>query len=98
MRVKSVRSHRESRPAPPAAPDVWVASLASAVRTRRKQLKLTQGQLALLAGCGTAFLYALENGKRSLRMDKLVDVLQVLGLELRLQPGKGGFSLDEGLR
>ncbi|MBX5481408.1 MAG: hypothetical protein IRZ16_06115 [Myxococcaceae bacterium] len=51
-------------------------------------------QLALLSGCGTAFLYDLENGKRSVRLDKLVDVLQVLGLELQLRPGKAGLTVE----
>jgi y4mF family transcriptional regulator len=66
----------------------WPSRLGSSVRARRRLLRLTQGQLATLAGCGTAFLYQLENGKASLRLDKLVDVLHVLGLQLTIEPGK----------
>lgn len=52
------------------------------VRTRRRSLRLSQQELADLAGCSTRFIHALEHGKRSIRMDKLLDVLEVLGLEL----------------
>ncbi len=49
--------------------------------------QLTQVELADLAGCGPAFLYQLETGKRSLRLDKVIAVLQVLGLQLALECG-----------
>jgi HTH-type transcriptional regulator / antitoxin HipB len=74
----------------------WAAQLAGAVRTRRKGLKLTQAELAALAGCGTAFLHALENGKPSVRLDKVIDVLEVLGLRLELRRGGGGIVVEEG--
>ena len=60
----------------------------SAVRARRRLLGLTQHELASLCGCGPAFLYQLENGKPTLRLDKLVDVLHVLGLQLALEAGQ----------
>ena len=67
---------------------LWSARIAGAVRARRRSLRLTQQQLADLAGCGTAFLYQLENGKPSVRIDKLVEVLHVLGLQLAIEPGR----------
>ncbi len=76
----------------------WQDDLAAAVRQRRRALSLTQAELARLSGCGTAFLYALENGKRSLRLDKLVDVLVVLGLQLKVEAGKQGLAIEEQLR
>lgn len=60
----------------------------SGVRARRRLLRLTQHQLADLAGCGPAFVYQLENGKPSVRLDKLIEVLNVLGLQLAIEPGK----------
>ena len=45
-------------------------SLAEFVKKKRKQLKLTQPELALKAGVGLRFLRELENGKESLRLDK----------------------------
>ena len=63
-------------------------ALARAIRARRKSLHLTQLALSQLAGCGVDFVYDVETGKPSLRLDKLLDVLAVLGLELVLAPGR----------
>ena len=66
-----------------------VATLARMIRARRKVLRLTQVDLSRLAGCGPDFVYDLEAGKTTLRFDKLLDVLGVLGLELVVGEGKG---------
>jgi y4mF family transcriptional regulator len=71
--------------------NVGVKALASAVRSRRKTLGVTQIELARLAGCGPVFVYGLETGKKTLRLDKLLAVLEVLGLELVIAEGKGGI-------
>jgi y4mF family transcriptional regulator len=71
----------------------WADALSAAVRERRKVLGLTQHQVALLAGCGPVFIYAVETGKPSVRLDKLVEVLNVLGLELILDAGKDGLRV-----
>jgi y4mF family transcriptional regulator len=60
------------------------------VRRRRKQLRLTQHQLAELAQCGPDFLYDLERGKPTVRLDKLVTVLETMGLRLTLVPRVAG--------
>jgi HTH-type transcriptional regulator / antitoxin HipB len=56
------------------------------VRDRRKSLRLTQDELADLAGCSSRFVRALEGGKPGVRLDKFLDVLNVLGLRLQLEP------------
>lgn len=66
-----------------------MAALARAIRARRKALRLTQVDLSRLAGCGPDFVYDLEAGKTTLRLDKLLDVMGVLGLELVVGQGKG---------
>ena len=68
--------------------------LGVAIRNRRKSLGLTQQELARLAGCGLAFLYELESGKSTVRLDKLLGVLGVLGLELSLVEGKDALGVD----
>jgi y4mF family transcriptional regulator len=68
--------------------------LGTALRNRRKSLGLTQQELARLAGCGLAFLYELESGKATVRFDKLLSVLRVLGLELSLVEGKDVLGVD----
>jgi HTH-type transcriptional regulator / antitoxin HipB len=62
-------------------------SFASAIRTRRQQLKLRQDELADLAGVSERFVYALENGKKSVQLDKVLAVLSALGLHLELHRG-----------
>ena len=79
---KSIRSN-DKRP--------WIGALSAGVRARRKALGLSQLDLARLAGCGPVFVYAVETGKSSLRLDKLVDLLHVLGMEIAVQPGSDGL-------
>lgn len=62
----------------------WAVRLGAEVRQRRKALRLTQQELADLAKCGPDFLYDLERGKPTIRLDKLVQVLETLGLKLEL--------------
>ena len=56
--------------------------LAEAVRAAREAAGWTQAQLAERARVGLKFLYELESGKDTLRTDKVLDVLKVLGLHL----------------
>lgn len=58
-----------------------------AIRTRRQQLKLRQEELADLAAVSERFVYALENGKKSLQLDKVLAVLSALGMHLELHRG-----------
>jgi len=78
------------------AHDERVRLLSSAIAARRRALELTQIELARLAGCGPDFLYDLESGKTTVRLDKILDVLAVLGLELRLVEGKRVLAVDAG--
>jgi HTH-type transcriptional regulator/antitoxin HipB len=68
--------------------------LGQAIRLRRKALSLTQKGLADYAGVGVAFLYDLEKGKASVRLDKVLDVLRILGLEMVIADGKGGIVVS----
>lgn len=83
--------------APDGAMPTAAKELGGAVRRRRRLLRLTQLQLAKLAGCGADFLYDLEAGKTTIQLGKLVDVLRVLGLQLRLESGTGGLVIDEAV-
>jgi HTH-type transcriptional regulator / antitoxin HipB len=68
------------------SPDPAVVRLGAAVKKRRKLLGLTQEALARAAGCGLVFVYNLERGKPSLRLDKLLDILRVLGMDMIVMP------------
>lgn len=67
--------------------------LGQAIRKRRKSLGLTQKKLAEFAGCGVVYVYMLEAGKPTIRMDKLMDVLKILGLGLTLSESREGLSI-----
>lgn len=71
--------------------------LGQAVERRRKALGLTQRELADLAGCSEGFLVAMEAGKSTARLDKVIDLLSTLGLELHVREGRGEITLDPGL-
>lgn len=57
-------------------------ALGQAVRHARKQLNLTQPQLALAAGVGVRFIVELEAGKPTVRLESVLRVLHALGGEL----------------
>lgn len=57
-------------------------ALSEFVRNRRKSLGLTQPELAEKAGTGLRFIRDLEQGKKTLRMDKVNQVLALFGYEL----------------
>jgi y4mF family transcriptional regulator len=61
--------------------------LAAEVRARRTALHLKQEDLADLAGVSERFVYALENGKRTVQLDKVLAVLDALGLHLEIHRG-----------
>jgi HTH-type transcriptional regulator/antitoxin HipB len=64
--------------------DVFTDRLAAEVRTRRAALRLTQHDLAQLAGVSERFVRFVEQGKRSVQLDSLLALLETLGLELQL--------------
>lgn len=56
--------------------------IASFIKERRKHLGLTQTDLAEKAGVGLRFIRDLEQGKPSLRLDKVNQVLDLFGSEV----------------
>ena len=59
--------------------------LAAEVRTRRGSLRLSQRELAELAGVSERFVRFVEQGKRTVQLDSLLALIDTLGLELRVQ-------------
>ncbi|HMS69682.1 MAG: helix-turn-helix transcriptional regulator [Saprospiraceae bacterium] len=56
--------------------------LSQFVKNRRKSLKLTQEDLSFKSGVGLRFVRDLEQGKQTLRMDKVNQILSLFGHEL----------------
>ncbi len=54
------------------------------IKNLRKKLGLTQIDFAKRAGVGLRFLRELEKGKTTIRLDKLNQVLDFLGIHLEL--------------
>lgn len=57
-------------------------NLATYVKAKRKEFGLTQEDLSLKSGVGLRFVRELEQGKATLRMDKVNQVLCLFGAEL----------------
>lgn len=61
------------------------------IKERRKTLRLSQFELADRAGVGIRFIRDLEQGKQSLRLDKVNQVLFLFGR--RMEPMT--FSMED---
>ncbi|HEY1130507.1 MAG TPA: helix-turn-helix domain-containing protein [Roseateles sp.] len=77
--------------ADPAAPSTLLrvtdsAAVGPAIRARRREQSLRIDDAASLSGVSVDLLSRLENGKGSVRLDKLLAVLDSLGLALMLGP------------
>jgi y4mF family transcriptional regulator len=74
--------------------------LGDALRIARKRLGLTQPQIALAAGVGVRFIVELEAGKPTLRLEKVLRVIDALGGEIALSGlptvATGGQSKESG--
>lgn len=57
------------------------------IRRVRKQHGVTQSDLALTAGTGLRFIVDLEKGKPTCEIGKVLQVLQVLGIQCQLKEG-----------
>lgn len=60
--------------------------LSDFVKAKRKSVKLTQPELAEKAGVGLRFIRELEQGKETLRLDKVNQVLQLFGYQVGAVP------------
>ena len=60
--------------------------IAKCVKEQRKLLGLTQEEFAVKSGLGLRFVRELEQGKKTVRMDKVNQALAMFGMEAI--PGK----------
>lgn len=56
--------------------------LSKFIKERRKLLGITQAELASKAGVGLRFVREIEQGKKSLQLDKVNQVLSLFGFEM----------------
>lgn len=60
--------------------------LSTLVKTMRKEYRLTQTELAEKSGVGLRFVRDLEQGKATLRLDKVNQILNLFGYEMGAVP------------
>ncbi|MBP3897037.1 MAG: helix-turn-helix transcriptional regulator [Mogibacterium sp.] len=58
--------------------------LGRAIRARRKELGYTQAFLADYAGVSASFLSELENGKETIQVGKMMEVISLLGMDIKM--------------
>jgi y4mF family transcriptional regulator len=63
-----------------------MTALAKIIKEKRKAKGLTQQDLALKSGLGLRFIREIEQGKTSMRMDKVNQLLALFGMELTPAP------------
>ena len=56
--------------------------LSTFIKSKRKSANLTQVELAEKAGVGLRFIREIEQGKTTLRMDKVNQVLKLFGMQV----------------
>lgn len=59
-------------------------SFGEAVRNRRKKMGYTQRYISEFMGVSISFLSDLENGKKTIELDKSLAVANLLGLDVEL--------------
>lgn len=64
------------------------ASLSVYVKAMRKKFNLTQVDLSEKSGVGLRFVRELEQGKQTLRLDKVNQILNLFGSEVGVVPMK----------
>ncbi len=65
-----------------------VKKIGETIKNRRKELGITQPHLAEVAGISTNTLYKLERGSGNPSLEVLSKLVDVLGLELKIEVKK----------
>ena len=63
-----------------------IYAIGERIRRRRKEIGWTQKDLAFYGGVGLRFVRDLEQGKSTLRMDKVNQILGMFSAELAVAP------------
>ena len=64
---------------------ITVADIGAAIRKKRKDDGLTLSDAAALCGVGYRFMSDLENGKATVQLGKVLQVLKALGLDVFIE-------------
>lgn len=70
------------------------AQLLQTISARRRALKLSQQDVAAKLGVHQAYLSDLETGRRTLSLDRLLELLNLLGLELLVRTRSSSTKVE----
>ncbi|MCC8046602.1 MAG: helix-turn-helix transcriptional regulator [Clostridiales bacterium] len=62
-----------------------VSDIGAAIRSRRKELHYTQAYVSEFTGLSISFISDVENGKPTVEVEKVLQLLQVLGMDLFIE-------------
>lgn len=65
-------------------------SFGEAIRSRRRELHYTQGFLSEFSGLSVSFISDLENGKKTIELEKAIYLANLLGLDLCIKGREHG--------
>jgi HTH-type transcriptional regulator/antitoxin HipB len=63
----------------------YAKDIGALIKKTRKQLKVTQKELAWTSGVGIRFVIDLEKGKPTCQLGKVLAVLHTIGINMQLQ-------------
>jgi HTH-type transcriptional regulator/antitoxin HipB len=69
--------------------------IANMVVYYRKKSGLSQQELAQLAGVGKTAVFDIEKGKKTIQLNTLTSVLDILNIQLKLEPPFPRTGVDE---
>lgn len=72
-----------------------VAEIGALVRLARQRLNMSQTDAAVCCGVGRRFFVELENGKPTVQLDKVLAVLDALGLTLAVGGPGAAFTAEQ---
>lgn len=67
-----------------------IVTLGLTIEAERKKRRMTQTQLAELSNTSINFVSQIERGKKTAQIGKVIDVLQILGLQIVIKRGAAG--------
>ena len=73
-----------------------IRDVAASVHGRRKDLAMSQAELAAKAGVSRKWIYEFEAGKPTAEFGRLLRVIEALGLELGVELRSGDDRLGRG--
>lgn len=73
-----------------------IRDFAAAVRGARKDLRMSQAELAAHAGVSRKWIYEFEAGKPNAELGLILRVMEALGLELELSLGERARTAGRG--